>query len=517
MAADEVDGFQYDGSYIFSWVSDISGLPLDQVNFFVSQLLGLLLAPVFQYVLHPSTTSPATRHTFGMVMGLAFGYLCFGIQALHLAGLPAICYIVMRTQNPKTMQRVVMAVSISYLSFIHLHRQMYDYGSYTLDITGPLMVITQKVTSLAFSIHDGMTKKEEELTQLQKSHAVRKIPNPLEYFSFMFHYQALMAGPMVFYVDYIDFINGTNFLKHSPPQNGSLDRNSNSRKVVIEPSPFPMVFQKVILSFVCISLFMYLMPMFTISRVKEDEFIGNKGMVSMMMYLIVATSVARLKYYYAWLLADGICNASGLGFNGYDPETGKPRWDLISNVDILGFEFGLNIRSSIEAWNKGTTRWLRLVLFERAPKSYSTVLTYTLSALWHGFYPGYYLTFFGGALFTFAARQVRRSVRDYFLDSKQLKAFYDVITMITSRLTMAYVTFPFILLEFYPSIRIYLHMYLWLHVLALFAIFVLPTICPKRIKEAPIKSEKIESNGSLALMPDMLDSIDCKMKSPKSL
>lgn len=45
-----------------------------------------------------------------------------------------------------------------YLSCIHLHRQYYDYGSYTLDITGPLMIITQKVTSLAFSIHDGFTR-----------------------------------------------------------------------------------------------------------------------------------------------------------------------------------------------------------------------------------------------------------------------------------------------------------------------------------------------------------------------
>jgi len=36
-----------------------------------------------------------------------------------------------------------------YLLCIHLMRQLYDYGSYALDITGPLMIITQKVTSLA--------------------------------------------------------------------------------------------------------------------------------------------------------------------------------------------------------------------------------------------------------------------------------------------------------------------------------------------------------------------------------
>lgn len=47
-----------------------------------------------------------------------------------------------------------------------------------------------------------------------------------------------------------------------------------------------------------------------------------------------------------------------------------------------------------------------MVVYERAPKNYGTILTFALSALWHGFYPGYYLTFATGALFVAAARKV---------------------------------------------------------------------------------------------------------------
>ena len=36
--------------------------------------------------------------------------------------------------------RMVLVVALVYLSCIHLLRQMYDYGSYTLDITGMLCV-----------------------------------------------------------------------------------------------------------------------------------------------------------------------------------------------------------------------------------------------------------------------------------------------------------------------------------------------------------------------------------------
>jgi lysophospholipid acyltransferase 1/2 len=45
--------------------------------------------------------------------------------------------------------------------------KIYDF------VKGPLMVITQKVTSLAFSLHDGLTRHEDELTSDQKYHTVR--------------------------------------------------------------------------------------------------------------------------------------------------------------------------------------------------------------------------------------------------------------------------------------------------------------------------------------------------------
>ena len=98
-----------------------------------------------------------------------------------------------------------------------------------------------------------------------------------------------------------------------------------------------------------------------------------------MFFVIVSTTIIRTKYYYAWLLADSICNASGLGFNGYH-DNGNARWDLTSNVDILGFEFGLSLRDSIDSWNKFTNRWLRFVVYERTTEG-RTLLTYGLSAV----------------------------------------------------------------------------------------------------------------------------------------
>lgn len=74
------------------------------------------------------------------------------------------------------------------------------------------MVIVQKVTSLAFSIHDGLAREESELTTSQKQNAIKVCPTPLEYFSYVLMFPTIMAGPVLFYNDYMAFITGENYL-----------------------------------------------------------------------------------------------------------------------------------------------------------------------------------------------------------------------------------------------------------------------------------------------------------------
>lgn len=74
------------------------------------------------------------------------------------------------------------------------------------------MVIVQKVTSLAFNIHDGVAREESELTKSQKHYAIQVFPTPLEYFSYVLQFPTIMAGPVLFYNDYIAFIKGENLV-----------------------------------------------------------------------------------------------------------------------------------------------------------------------------------------------------------------------------------------------------------------------------------------------------------------
>ncbi|KAK9505674.1 hypothetical protein O3M35_009669 [Rhynocoris fuscipes] len=452
------DFFINPGATLLGGFAQNFGLPVDHLNFMVTELVALLLAPLFRTFLHPSVTKPTTRQAVALIIGIILGYFAFGLQSLHLAGLPTICYILICTQNPETVQRKVMVVSMTYLSLIHLHRQFFDTGSYALDVTGPLMVMTQKATTLAYSIHDGFSKKED-LNNNQKRYAISEIPNLLEYFSYMLQFHTLMVGPLVFYKDFVEFIDGTNLKKHQ--------KKDDERYT--EPSSSFVAFKKTVISILC--AFMFTQIHFPIERVKSKEFL-ERSIVYQMSYLITSTTLVRFKYYHAWILADAICNLSGLGFNGYG-ENGKSKWDLVSNVDIIGFEFSSNLRNAIACWNKGTNAWLRMVAYERVKRN-GVIYTFALSALWHGFYPGYYLTFASGALFTMANRSIRTHLRPHFQTSDARKMFYDIFTVICTRIMMGYLTFSFVLLSFWPSIRIYWNMYCWIHLIALISIYILP-------------------------------------------
>jgi lysophospholipid acyltransferase 1/2 len=59
-----------------------------------------------------------------------------------------------------------------YLCALHLYGQLKDFGNYTLDITSPMMITTQKLTSLVFSYRDGM-RNEDSLTKEQKKQAIK--------------------------------------------------------------------------------------------------------------------------------------------------------------------------------------------------------------------------------------------------------------------------------------------------------------------------------------------------------
>jgi lysophospholipid acyltransferase len=97
---------------------------------------------------------------------------------------------------------------------------------------------------------------------------------------------------------------------------------------------------------------------------------------------------------------------------GYNPSTKtctisgektiEHKFDKIENVVIRKIEFDTNPKVRIQYWNRTVHLWLKYTIFLRVlnveryknNKQMASLITFMVSAFWHGFYPIYYLFFF---------------------------------------------------------------------------------------------------------------------------
>ncbi len=140
---------------------------------------------------------------------------------------------------------------------VHIHRLIYDYGNYTLDISGPIMINTQKLTALAFAFYDGYRSKkraklrrpEEDkessaLSEDQEKQKIIDIPSPIEFVSYIFYFHGIIVGPLCFFKDYRDFIEGRNILVIPTSSTTNEISEEKQRSDIEQPSNFRPVVTK---------------------------------------------------------------------------------------------------------------------------------------------------------------------------------------------------------------------------------------------------------------------------------
>ncbi|XP_072021301.1 lysophospholipid acyltransferase 1-like [Amphiura filiformis] len=444
-------------------LSDKLGVRYVELNFVICQCLALLCSYIFRWFFKPTKVSATTRHAVQLVVGFLLAILAFNMGLFHVLIDATVCYIMMLTIDPHLAQYYVFAFSMSYMSAVHIYHQSLELGVYNLDYIGPLMILTMKLSSLSWSIHDGCARDEDKLTDQQKKMIVRKVPNPLEFYSFIFNVPGLLVGPVCYFTHYTEFIDGTNFM-HSV-------KNEKGEEVMVykEPSSVRAVTGKLLFTVMSALVLMLVVPRFPIWGNVDDDFINNGSFLYKIGFLMVSIEVAKSKYFFAWVWADAINNAAGIGFNGYDKH-GKPKWDGVTNIRIWNFETATSLKVLVDNWNVTGSTWLRHVCYDRVPFQ-KQLITFVLSAVWHGFYMGYFITFLSASLFVTAAKKVRINLRHHFQSSVGLSRFYDVLTWACTHLCLAYFIAPFTFLRWDPCIKYFNSLYWFLHILAIAALF----------------------------------------------
>ncbi|XP_037309065.2 lysophospholipid acyltransferase 1 isoform X2 [Pungitius pungitius] len=501
------------GSKLLLPVSEFFGFPLDQVNFLACQLFALAAACWFRLYLRPSRANPRVRHAVAALLGVVLLIFCFGWYSAHILLVVLASYLIIVKADINNVHRYSMVTAMGYLTASQVSRAfIYNYGVLSTDFSGPLMIVTQKITTLAFQLHDGMCKKSEQLSCKQKPLAITERPSLLEYLSYNLNFLSVFVGPCSNFKEYTDFIEGTHIGRRLRHHSGTRNGHNGYEKTP-EPSPVNAVCRKLLVCGGCMLVFLTVTRSLPIKYNVDPHFVSRAPFLTRLAYAFFSIQAARPKFYFAWTLADAVNNAAGYGFLGFG-EDGKPSWDLISNLNIVGIETATSFKRFIDNWNIQTGVWLKTVCYDRAPR-HRLALTFILSALWHGVYPGYYFTFITAIPITMAARAVRRSVRIYFVGFRGLKLGYDMVSWAATQLSICYTVMPFLLLAVEPTLVYYRSMYFHVHIISILAVIALhwkhkpskPPATTKRFSSSSSSSSS-SSPGSAQCQPVHSNNID---------
>ncbi|PYI10851.1 MBOAT family protein [Aspergillus sclerotiicarbonarius CBS 121057] len=450
---------------LFDYPAKATGASIDELKLIASFLLSYPLAGLLKRI---PDAQPWKKNAFIIAVSLFYIVGLFdlwdGLRTLFYSA--AGTYLIAYYIDGSLMPWIGFIFLMGHMSISHIYRQIVN-DPQSVDITGAQMVLVMKLSSFCWNVHDGRLP-QSQLSDPQKYAAITQFPSILDYTGYVLFFPALFGGPSFEYVDYRRWLDTTLF--EIPPGTDPSKVPPTRKKRKIPRSGTPAT-KKALIGLGWIFAFLQLGSYYNQEAILSGRYMEYSFPRRVWIMHMVGLT-ARLKYYGVWSLTEGACILSGLGYNGFDPKSGKVFWNRLENIDPWKLETAQNSHGYLGSWNKNTNHWLRNYVYLRVtprgkkPGFRASLATFATSAFWHGFYPGYYLTFILGSFIQTGAKNFRRYVRPFFLTpdgSKPTpyKRYYDVVSWVTTQLTMSFTVMPFIFLSFSTSIGVWRNVYFY--------------------------------------------------------
>jgi lysophospholipid acyltransferase len=415
-------------------------------------------------------SSPTLKHVVNLVVGLWFAIFVGGKGIVINLGAALAIYMTMLILPSHVGRWIGLLIAFGLSSLGHVYRFYYSYMAFTLDFTLVQMLMTLKLVMYCFDIHDGSRPVHQiDKNRHAKTYLLRETPGLLPYLGYMFFFPSLLVGPMHPFREYRDFISGEMF--------GNLGRipRGATRQGLIRLAAALFWLPVYIFSF-----------FYNIEYTLTDEFLAWP-FVARAAYMIATAFLFRPMYYYVWLAVEGALVTMGYGYNGHDPETNKYRWNRASNVRVLAFELAQQPLELPAIWNIATGRWLKYYFYARLVnagyKNLANPVTFAVSALWHGFYPGYYFLFAFGPILTWMNGLARKKLNPRFLGTS-LEGLYRFCCVLGTWFVTSYLIASFLTLNWENTLKMYGSVNYFGHIaIAVFAVFLVVIPAPHKESE----------------------------------
>ncbi|XP_056424848.1 ghrelin O-acyltransferase [Hyla sarda] len=278
--------------------------------------------------------------------------------------LPALgATVLFHTVRSHSIHRWAFLLQMTWQTVCHLwvmYRQYHVKEIMTIKVSimiSSLMLLTQKITSLAMDIHekkvivsvkDVMESKEKE----------RHRPPPcsiLVVLSYLLFFPALLGGPLCSIVEFQQQINNC------------------------KVCDYPGHIWTIVKTFIFFFFFHILQSIITDYIAFQYNLTGCRQWECV--YVMWSTAlVFKLTYYSHWLLDEALFYSAGF-------YVGSCFYADFTDSNIYTLETTNRISLFARNWNKSTAKWLRRLIFQNCSKQ-PLLSTFAYSAWWHGLYPG---------------------------------------------------------------------------------------------------------------------------------
>jgi len=141
-------------------VAEALNKPEDQLRLVFMWLITMPLCWILHFFVHGAKA----RHIINSMMGITCMFYFFGWGTLHVCLQSLVVYLIM-IFTPREKQQVYIGFYVFvHLSYVHIERVLYHFGSFDLEISTNLMLLTLRLQALAWSYTDG-GRDEKDLTE----------------------------------------------------------------------------------------------------------------------------------------------------------------------------------------------------------------------------------------------------------------------------------------------------------------------------------------------------------------
>ena len=383
--------FNYIGglrSELASYLENKLGAPSEQIV-----LITTMSAAIPFSLLNYFISNRTSRLLYSLIIGFILQYSIYGINTFHTVFGTIISYYFVKFNKRRISAFYILIASMAHLSYLNIARMIVDYGGWAIDdISTIYLVAVAKYSSFAFCYEDGGKDINTMVNKHHKEKRIVEMPSFLEYASYIYFYPTTIIGPFIEYKDFINFIDKK-----------ECYQNLTSKLFYIISQGFQKLFISIFF-IIIFSIYGGKYPMALVGTAQLREIYPEWW--KRILYMYACGPIGRSKYYIAWALTYSSLIFSGMAYGETVDENNKdiviPNVDKGSYGSIIYNEFGPNPRYKMIYWNNSIHIWLKYNVYTRVlgssgrfknNKIIASFITYVFSALWHGFYPSYYVSF----------------------------------------------------------------------------------------------------------------------------